>query len=86
MKVHPVFHISLLEPVATDPLPGQVQPPSPPVIVDGEIEYEVEEILDSRRRNGKLQYYVKWFGEHQATWEPASYLEHAFRLVQGFHT
>ena len=88
MKVHPVFHVSLLEPVATDPLPGQVQPPPPPVIVDGDLEWEVEEILDSRRKpkkGGKLQYYVKWYGEHQPTWEPASYLQHASKLIRKFH-
>jgi hypothetical protein len=88
MKVHPVFHVSLLEPVATDPLPGQVQPPPPPVVVDGDLEWEVEEILDSRRRpkkGGKLQYYVKWYGEYQPTWEPAANLQHSAKLIRKFH-
>ena len=48
MKVHPVFHISLLEPAALDPLLGQLQPPPPPVIIDEEPEWEVDEIIDSR--------------------------------------
>ena len=47
--VHPVFHVNLLEPAATyDPHPGYVQPPSPPIEVDGEIKYEVTAIVDSR--------------------------------------
>jgi hypothetical protein len=65
MKIHPVFHVSLLEPVATDPIPGQVPPPVPPIIVDNEEEYEVEEILDFRRRRNQLQYLVKWTGYHE---------------------
>ncbi len=59
MKIHPVFHISLLEPVATDPLPGQVQPPPPPICVDNqEIEYEVDEIVDSKVVGKNLKYLV----------------------------
>ena len=85
MKVHPVFHVSLLEPVATDPLPGQVVPPPPPVIVDNEIEYEVEDILDSRRHYRKLQYLVQWVGESTPTWEPYGNLEHCGRLIRKFH-
>ena len=38
MKVHPVFHVSLLEPATSDPLPGQLQPLPPPVIIDEEPE------------------------------------------------
>ena len=46
MKIHPVFHVSLLEPAADDPYPGQTQSPPPPVIVDGDEEWQVDEILD----------------------------------------
>ena len=52
MKIHNVFHTSLLNPVAKDPLPGQEMPPAPPqmVVRDSEEheEYEVESIQDSR--------------------------------------
>lgn len=69
MKVHPVFHVSLLEPYATDPLPGQVKPPAPPVIVDEQEEWFVEEVYDVSPK-GPLRYLVKWVGYHDPTWEP----------------
>jgi hypothetical protein len=50
--IHPVFHVELVRPAATDPFPSQIiddtQPP--PLIIDGEEEYEVEQILAVRRR------------------------------------
>ena len=48
MKVHPTFHVSLLETYQDNPLPSQVKPPPPPIEIDGNEEYELEEILDSR--------------------------------------
>ena len=89
MKIHPVFHASLLEPVATNPLPGQRIPPNPPMEVDGELEWEVQEILDSRvhgRGQTKYtQYLVRWVGHDHPTWEPASFLANAPEIVQDFH-
>ena len=72
MRVHSVFHVSMLEPVAPDPLPLQVQVPPPPVIVDGELEFHVDEICDARhtRNPEQPQYLDKWTGEQHLTWEP----------------
>ena len=43
VKIHPVFHISLLEPTAsTEPIPGHHQPPPPPVTIREQQEWEVE--------------------------------------------
>ena len=56
-SVHPIFHISQLEVSHPNTFPGRIQSPPPPVEVDGEIEYEIAEILDSkldRRRRPPL--------------------------------
>ena len=86
MKVHPVFHISLLEPAATDPLPDQVQPPPPPVIVEEEEpEWEVDEIVDSKIAGRTLKYLVRWVGYTDLTWEPNTMLANALSVVKRFH-
>ena len=46
--VHPVFHVSMLEPAASSSIPNRTKEPPPPVEVDGEIEYEIAEILDTK--------------------------------------
>src|SRR5260221_7565703 len=64
-SVHPIFHISQLEPVQPDPFPQCDQPPPPPVEIDGDIKYKVSEILDSKmdrhfQGNRVLCYLVCW--------------------------
>jgi len=70
-KVHPIIHVSELEPFFEDDF-GRNQPPPPPIIVDDNEEYEVEEILDKRRHYGKIQYLIKRKGYslEEASWEP----------------
>ncbi|CAJ0943929.1 unnamed protein product [Ranitomeya imitator] len=62
-----------------------VEPPAP-VLVEGELEYIVEKILDSRVSRRKLQYLVKWKGYAQEdnSWVFASDV-HAPDLVRAFH-
>lgn len=91
--VHPVFHVSMLEPSAESAIPNRVQSPPPPVEVDGETEYEIAKIVDSkidRRRACKLLYKVAWLGyedtDEEFSWLPATELEHAVELVSDFHS
>jgi hypothetical protein len=87
MKIHPVFHASLLDPHHANTIPGRTQPPPPPVTVEDALEYEVEEVLDSRIRHNKLEYFVDWVGyaPHERSWEPASYLDHAAEEIARYH-
>ena len=81
--LHPVFPVVKLMPAPVDLIPGQrSDPPPDPVLVDGEQQYEVEAILDSRISRGRLQYLVQWKGysyEHNS-WEPATDV-HSLLLV-----
>ena len=49
LKIHPVFHISLLCLAPADPIPGQSNArPSPVISQDADEEFQVEEILNSK--------------------------------------
>ena len=87
IKIHPVFHVSLLESYKDSTIPGRLQAPPPPIEVDGIEEFEVSEILDSRINRGKLEYLVYWQGYevHERTWEPAANLENASEMIAEFH-
>src|ERR1700761_1975555 len=80
MRIRNTFHISLLEPYEDNKFPSQIQIPPPPIEIDGEPEYELEEIIDSRLYRNKLQYQAKWTGyssEHDKTWYPAENFNNA---------
>ncbi|MBW0516585.1 hypothetical protein O181_056300, partial [Austropuccinia psidii MF-1] len=84
-SVHPVFHVSLSEPVTQSTIPNQHQLPPPPVIVEEQEEWEVAQVLDSKLKRGTLWYLVEWKGFNEdperATWEPASNLTSSPDLV-----
>ena len=64
MKIHDVFHVDLLMPYKEMEAYGTPYTQPPPVIEEGEEEYEIKSILDSKRheRGRKRQYLVHWKG------------------------
>jgi len=63
MKIHNVFHTDLLLPYKETEAYGTPFT-RPPLIIDSEEEYEIEAILDTRRkgRGRQVQYLVHWKG------------------------
>ncbi|MBW0576981.1 hypothetical protein O181_116696 [Austropuccinia psidii MF-1] len=88
-SIHPVFHISLLEPVKTSAIPNWYQEPPPPIIIEEE-EWEVSQILDSKFKRRKFWYLVEWKGfskePERSNWEPAKNLKNFPELVKDFHS
>jgi uncharacterized protein with von Willebrand factor type A (vWA) domain len=73
--------------------PGrQQQDRPPPELIEGEEEYEVEQILGKREvkigRNRHMEYLVKWLGYSitEATWQAANQLENAAEAVEEFES
>ena len=86
LPIWPVFHASLLEPYKRKDFPGRKQlDEPPPVEIEGEPEYEVEHIHDTRCHRGKVKYLIQWRGYQERTWEPLENLKHSSDLVEQFH-
>ena len=87
IKIHPVFHVSLLEPHVANPFPSRIVALPPAIQVDTVEEFEVNSILDSRLRRRKLEYYVDWKGYDVSnrSWERVVALTNASEAIQDFH-
>jgi len=90
--VHPIFHVSMLEPSTPNIFQQHSESLPAPVIIDREPEYEISKIVDSkidRRRACKLLYKVIWLGyedtNNDSKWLLATELEHAKELLNDFH-
>ena len=83
----------MLEPATPNMIPNQVQLPPLPVFVDGEPEFEIAEILDSKVnqwcRNCKLLYLVHWTRyastDEETSWILTMELGNAPKLVVDYH-
>jgi len=88
MKRTSSFHASKLHLDPNDPLPGQYIPPPNPVEIDGDNEWELDDILASRRYYGRLQYKCKWHGfERDDEWYYADEdnFKNAPELIEEFY-
>jgi len=66
IHIHPVFHVSQLKPEYLNTFQDCNQPLPPALIVDGQPEYLIDRIIDSKynriRHKCQLLYHVKWIG------------------------
>jgi hypothetical protein len=81
-KLHPVFHISLLEPAPKNAKIAE----NMEIDDDTKQEYKVKKILNHKRVSGKLYYLVKWKGYNtlENTWEPIKNLTGYHQLIQQY--
>lgn len=85
LRIHPVFHVSLLEPASKDTFPHQKPTEPPSDIIDGVKEYEVERVLDSRKYRKSVKYRVKWKNTDEITEEPFENLTNCLEELESFH-
>lgn len=86
LEVHPTVSVTLVKPfVARE----GVQ--LPPVVVDGELEWEVEAVIGhnllvSRKRSGAtyLEFRVRWKGSYEDSWHEFSDFENSVESVQKY--
>ena len=90
--VHPVFYMSMLEPTTSNTFSKRIQPAPTSVIIDGEPEYKISQIVDSKINHWwtcKLLYKVIWLGyedtRDESKWISTSELTYAPNLVSDLH-
>ena len=86
-QLHPVFNVVKLTPAPDNLITGcKMENHPPPIVINGEVEWEVEEILDSRWHRRRFQYLIKWkgYGCKHNSWESASEVS-APELTVKFH-
>ncbi len=85
MKIHPVFHVSLLEPA--DPSTPLMTGIPENYLQDPNSEYEIQKILDDDTIDGQRHYLIKWkgFNTSENTWEPPEHLTHCQDLIRQYH-
>jgi hypothetical protein len=87
LKIHPVFHVSLLRHYHAN---ANCKAPPLPTVIDGELEYEVESIQDhkitSSPKHQQLWFLIRWKGytENDDTWEPETHLSNCRQLLQNY--
>jgi len=62
-QLHPVFNVVKLTPALDDLITEcKTEDHPPPIVIDGEVEWKVEKILDSHWHWRRFQYLIKWKG------------------------
>jgi len=88
LKIHDVFHVDRLSPYKGNTVNGLEPPPPEPVTVEGEEEYEVDHIRDSKAlwSYPQIPCPLERFMEKEKTpGKPMGNLKHAPEKLTAFH-
>ena len=87
MKIHNVFHVNRLEPKKKDEFDREPIPLPPVITEEGEEEWEVEAILDTKLVRGRIQYLVSWkgYGPQHNQWLPEKEVSKLRELIEEFY-
>ncbi len=89
MHIHNVFHSELLRLVINDSLSDQKNESSKSIVINDEDEWEIDDILNFRWYQRRLQYWVKWKSyDNNLNWYNADddKFMNAQNVVDDFHT
>jgi hypothetical protein len=81
----------MLKPFPNSLILNRITSPPPPVTIDGEVEYKIKTIVDSKILQNKLKYRVEWLGykesddNKQYKWMDSAKFEHAQEVIDAFH-
>ncbi len=87
MKIHNIFHTSLLRSVVTNSLIDQVQFSSSSIVINEKEEYEINDILNNRYHYDKLQYKVVWIDHfsNRAWYSEENFQKHSKEILNDYH-
>jgi hypothetical protein len=85
-RIHNVFDRSLLTPYVQTQEHGENFLRPPPDLIDGQEEFEVQNVLRHRRKGKGLQYLVRWknYSINEDTWEPERNLKNAEEVLEEY--
>jgi hypothetical protein len=90
-RIHNSFHVSKIKRAkTTEQFPNRTVLEKPPPIIkadnDQKSEWEIEKIVDKRRRRNRVEYLVKWKGydSYDNQWLPVSQLTNARDVIKDF--
>ena len=89
LRIHDVFHVSLLRLYLSPNGEAHVHPP-PTVLIEGEEEFEVDRILDHQdrrlRKGTTREFLVKWtgYGPEHHTWEPEKNMQNCQKIIASY--
>lgn len=84
-RIHPVFHVSLLEPYY-ERKGEKTTREHQPIMVDDHEEWEIEAIVNHRTHYRRKQYLVKWLGypSYENSWLDKKDLDNARELLEEY--